>query len=598
MPLASRPLFYPSRLTEEGTLTDEGTLGYLLRLAEKNQVSVSEILKVLLSLAATNVDEPRKALSLDQAQRRLTEPCRFCPRCLRSRDTWHHAWEIPCADACAVCGAWLVDECSACLRPLSWKRPCLKACSCGHQLSQEVERDAPVALHQLAASLAALDRGKPAGLTPLQGMGCEQAVEVVWFLGQLAVGSARAGHRWVPSVRTIRDNWPISTAAAEVLADWPQGLCQILDARRLAIPNHDRGSLLRTFSVVYGALYRHPRNVHFEFIRDAFEAYVLERWPGQIAKRHRRLEDRLVGDSVWIRISQASRLTRYTVNALRTLAESGELESQTWTTKRGRTFLLLRRESVDALLEKNGAAVDLLEAASRLGLPDSRLAQIVQRLCPDASKPIAPGARWLIPSSWVERWERFMASQPYGIQGSNTSFPLIDCLRYLIPDSDALAILLLDIEAHRLPVLGRWPNLHGLSGIALERAAFQQWMQQHRICLQTFSLRTAAKRLGVKEEVAYFLARSELLKTTAVRLGRRTERHLNEAALDEFSSQYVFAQTIAHKLGSSAKAVRRFLDDAGVAPVAGPGVDDCRQLVYQRGPAEKALRSHGLDLTK
>lgn len=431
---------------------------------------------------------------------------------------------------------------------------------------------------------------------PFKGMGCEQALEAVWFLGHLAVGSERAGRRWIPSVKPIRETWPLTTAAAEVLADWPNGLCQILDAHRQAIPSQDRGSLLRTFSVVYSALYRHPRRVYFGFIQDAFEAYVLERWPGQIAKRHRRLDHRVGGHSVWLRVSQASRLTRYPASVLRAMAQSGDLESQTWTTKRGRNFLLLRRAGIEALLEEKGPAIDLSEAAIRLGLPDPRLAQIITKLCPDATKPIRPGGRWTIPESFVLRWEKFVASQPFVSVVSIPRVTVADCLRYLLPDSDILAVLLLDIEANRLPILGKRRNMRGVSGIALGRAPFRQWMQQHRVGLRTLSVRTAADRLGVKEEVAYFLARDGFLKTTPVRLGRRTERHLDEAALVEFSNQYVFAQTIAQKIGTSARAVRKFLVEAGVEPVAGPGVNACRQLVYVRRAVDDAFRSHGLDL--
>ncbi len=586
--LSAKPLVNPPRAP------DSGPRAHVLRLAEGNQVSALDILRLQGTawLGFSLIDDD--SASTATATRCLAGRCRFCPHCLSRADSWHRGWETPCVDACPRCGCWLVDECAACLRPLTWSRPRLMQCSCGAALTQEPGREAPPAVVALARSMVSLE-AVPKGQSPIAGLDPRRAAEVVWFLGRLAAGGSnvrRVGSAELPS---MWESWPVTAAAAEIMLDWPRAFCRVLDQRREQCPEADRGSLLRVFPEIYSTLYRHPKPQHFAGVLEAFEAYVVERWPGQLAKRHGRLADKALGEPAWIRIRQAARLTGYPESALRRLVVQGALESQTWTTVRGRSFLLLRRSGVDALLAAQGPAVDLREAAVRLGLSESRLAQVLPKMCPGALAPIRQGGRWTIPAGWVEDWERLLNGLPHEICISDC-MAVEDALRFFLPDSDAFAMLLKAIRDGEVPPVGRFITRRGVSGILIREGVFRAWMGGHRSQLNGFSIRAAAKRLGVKEEVAYYLARRGLLESTATRVGRRVERRVSEGALASFAESFVFAKTIAVRAATSARAVQRFLADSGVAAVCGPGVDACRQLVYRRHAVVEALSAHGLEV--
>jgi hypothetical protein len=582
-----RPLANPKRAPEVGPCS------HVLRLAEANRVSTGEVLRLLgpdgVGFSHLVGDPP----TLSAALRRLSARCRYCPRCLSRGESWHRGWETPCVDACPRCGCWLADECAACHRPVTWSRSRLMECACGASLTQGLGREAPEALVALARSMSSLEDA-PKGQSPIAGLDPQRAAAVVWFLGRLAAGGASVRRAGPVELPPMWESWPVTSAAAEILADWPRAFCRVLDQCRDRCPEEDRGSLLRVFPEVYSTLYKHPRPQHFVAVLEAFEAYVIERWPGQLAKRHGRLEDRALGEPAWIRVRQAVRLTGYPESALRKLVSQGDLESQTWTTVRGRSFLLLRRTGVETLLAAHGPAIDLCEAAVRLGLSESRLAQVLPKVCLGALAPIRQGGRWTIPAKWVEEWEQLISDLPHETRTSGCLM-VEDALRFFLSDSDAVVQLLNAIRDGEVVPVGRVQTVRGLSGILIRRAKFREWADSRRPQLDSLSIRAAAKLIGVKEEVAYYLARRGVLESTSTRVGRRVERRISERAIARFIESYVLAKTIAVRTGSSARAVQRFLSECGVTAVCGPGVDTCRQLVYRRHAVFEALSAHGLD---
>lgn len=586
--VARRPLICRERLP------DEGPRGYLLWLAERNLVSALDVLKVLGVEAVGFTRRGRNGPSSTQVYQELREACRFCPRCLASRHAWFDGWEISFADACALCGAWLVDTCSRCGSQVRWTRKRLMVCDCGGLLSSEVAREAPSAVSRLASSLVALQRGGSPELPPLSGCSLSQAQQIASLLGRLAHAPNDDCRIGPGRLRPLCETWPTTAAAAEVLADWPGAFCRVLDACRDRMPKDDHGSLLRCFPTLYNALYRQTGSSQRQLVRDAFEGYVLERWPGQVAKRHRRLSDCDLVESSWLRPRQAGQLTGYPRRLLQSLAESGEIESRSWVTARGRTFVLLRRESIEALQATHGFSIDLSAAAVRLGLHESRLAEILPILCSGAAPPANQGGRWVIPLRWLEQWEGILGQQVSMEQPPSGSVTLHAGLRYEVPDSHTFAALLKAVQEGHLPVLGRVQSFPGLQGLVFDRSRLQEWLLGNRSRPATLSLRATACLLDIKEEVVYFLARRGLLKTHQVRSGRKRESHVSEQTLEDFQQTYLFASSLARNRRTSSRAIQKFLQSTGVSPVAGPGVDRCRQLVYRRDDVEKAFEHCGL----
>ena len=106
----------------------------------------------------------------------------------------------------------------------------------------------------------------------------------------------------------------------------------------------------------------------------------------------------------------------------------------------------------------------------------------------------------------------------------------------------------------------------------------------------------AAVRMGVKQVVIYSLVRYELLQTTLRRTGRRPERRVKFIQLEEFENQYVFGRDIAKTFGCSPRKVAALLEQSNVKPVAGPKINNCRQLVFVRTEVNDWLSHKALAL--
>ena len=96
------------------------------------------------------------------------------------------------------------------------------------------------------------------------------------------------------------------------------------------------------------------------------------------------------------------------------------------------------------------------------------------------------------------------------------------------------------------------------------------------------SLMEVAQCLEIKQEVVYSLVRSVILKAELRRVGRRNLDWVTMDELSRFSSTYVFGRDFASALKTSPRALAAKLASLGVTPIAGPGVDGCRQLLYRR----------------
>jgi hypothetical protein len=109
---------------------DEGPSGYRLRLASANFLLLRDLkdLEIIgeVDAASELQDEWEPGAGyFDPWVRRFS---RFCPACLDKRQTWLVGWELLYADACPICGNWLVDTCRACGAHLGWHRAHLHRC--------------------------------------------------------------------------------------------------------------------------------------------------------------------------------------------------------------------------------------------------------------------------------------------------------------------------------------------------------------------------------------------------------------------------------------------------------------------------------------
>lgn len=582
-------------------VADEGPCGFRFRLAASNLLSVQDL--AVLEISAEIDPLHSKASNRTVLDEALFTPwvrrwSRFCPHCLANRHCWLIGWEILFADACAECGCWLVDTCSDCAAPTTWKRDQLLQCICGKYLANEQASAAPAAVVRLSQALQSVAlESISADIPAFNGLSLGQCVRFVRLLGTYGTSDGRSVPQKVNQIDTLRVSWPITSMAAEILTSWPAGLTRLLENLRSHGCAEDKGKLSKAFSGFYSALYKGFRDAEFNFLRAAFENYVAAHWTGAIGKRNRRLDESVLKTISWIPANHACRVLDVSRRRLNDLIQEGRLRGEKRMTTSHREFIVVKRLDVEKLALTLDDGLTLLDVSIRLGLKKQRLLALLPIICSQAKKLGAQGCPWAIPVNWMERWETLIQNQVQADPMDSKTVALGHLIRYWPWTNEQIGLLLVDILNGAVLPSGVLQPGKGVGTLVFHVHDLNHWFaSKQRVPHAELTIPDIALRIGVKQEVVYALVRSGLLQSTLRKVGRRTEQRVKAVILEEFEQRYILGRDIAQLLGRSPRAVAEFLLVDGVRPVAGPGVDSCRQIVFQRDAINKCLRRNGLEV--
>lgn len=152
-----------------------------------------------------------------------------------------------------------------------------------------------------------------------------------------------------------------------------------------------------------------------------------------------------------------------------------------------------------------------------------------------------------------------------------------------------MAKLICDIATGAMPVVGRLMDVHGWPALVFDKCALLSWCATDLRVVSATGVPEAAKRLCVKQEVAYLLVRRGLLGSTIRRDHARKWSSVSDAQIERFNAEYVWCRELAARLGRSPKAVSSRLAKEGVVQASGPSVDGGRQILYRRREVEAAI---------
>jgi hypothetical protein len=588
-----------SLLILEERKADEGPCGFRFRLAASNLLSVRDLDQIEISAVIGPFNEFESCRNDSDAgtfNPWVHRWSRFCPSCLASRQSWLLGWEVLFADACANCGCWLVDTCNACTVQISWKRYQLLHCVCGKFLPDEKAYTAPVAVFQLSRALQCVALGTmPTDIPVFNGLNLGQCVRLVRLLGAYGSNIGYSFPQKISKIDTLIVSWPITSMAAEILASWPTGLTELLENLRTQGKIEDKGRLSRAFSGFYSALYKGFCDAEFDFLRTDFENYVIERWTGATGKRNRRLDENVLKTMFWIPANHACRLLKISRRRLLDLIQEGRLRGDVRLTTGHREFIVVKRSDVEKLAYSLDEGVTLLDASIRLGLKKQRLLKLLPIICPQAKKLGAQGCPWAIPVNWIESWEILIRTQMQVESMASKTVALAHIIRYGNWTDEQIGLLLVDIfNGEIVPAGGLKPG-KGIGTLSLHVDQLEHWFSgKQRVPCAELTIPSIALRIGIKQEVVYSLVRSGLLLATVRKVGRRSEQRVKVAVLEEFELRYILCRDIAQLLGRSSRAISKFLLADDVRPIAGPGIDNCRQIIFIRDDVVECLRRNGL----
>lgn len=533
---------------------------------------------------------PSMQMLLEQVAPLRRRTAAYCPACLCRGRFGRLGWELTFADACAHCGRWLVDTCPGCGELVSWKRAAIESCDCGSSLLNQSTPMAPDSLVCLSRLFElALVGSTSARCDGLDSLAPGQLRDLVRLLGSYGGANRMARPQKRAYSASLATSWSASTIAAEVLATWPRGFEEYLDQMvARASEAGASGPLQRAFGAFYQALYKGLKSAAFDFVRDSFQAYLVHHWTGVLDLRNRRVDAESLGHSKWEPASRARERLALSRARMCTLIATGKVRAVRRVTKAGRTFLLVQRDDIEAWAPAFVDDVTLKEVAAALGFKRSRLASLLPHICPEAVQAIERRSPWAIPRAWVEAWKDRLALLPVvADETAGASFA-----RLLRSGSWAPARMgkfISDIADGSLPVIGRLKDVKGLPGMVFDAGELKSWCGGYSVARSAMTVPEVAKRLCVKQEVAYVLVRRGLLESTTRREGTRKWSSVSDAQLECFNAAYVWCREVALRLRRSPRATATLLLSKGVVQVSGPLADRSRQLLYRRCDVLRAI---------
>ncbi len=491
---------------------------------------------------------------------------RWCSQCMAVQPFIRWEWTLKTATACVMHGVSLRDTCDACGNARRWGVTRLERCECGARLAGQPAKTAAtmvVAINRLAAgfgTVAPLPSGSPVAW-----------FRAVVFLEQAAGYPSIRRSGKVPGLNRLRDAEGFVIATASLFENWPRAFDALLRNRLSASAGST--SIQRTFDPLYRILYKVLRSADFDFMRRAFEEFLHEHWWGLICRRNRRLSDRTVQDHPRVTASQAAAMEGISPSTLSHMVQSDLLSSESASFRSGKRTRTLHVDEVRVAVGAARGACTLAEAAISLALPKARVRQLIdagaistlisRRICPTA-------ATWLIPASELKRFVTFSAT------GSGCDVVTLRAfLRYERMQSIEIGCLVTEVMRGALRAPGNAVRSAPLGEVLLDRAEARAWLARQRY-EAAMSIDEAGKRLGMKQQVVYALAREGLLMTDIDAKGRR---RVTPDGLARFEELYVSLSVLARGLGTSPKAALRRIR---ARPICGPGIDANRQYFYRR----------------
>lgn len=588
----------------------EGALGYLLRLAESNRLTIRDLGDVGLTYDTQWLNAhglmPMKALdpglwdwvcriaALRKSHPRLwnARRGRFCPHCLVEDDSWRACWELTFYDACHEHQVWMVDTCSSCSKPLSWKRTERVRCECGSDLRIEVAREAPTEVCALSKALYQKLHECPGELVPswLEPMALEELHRLIRYLGIRLDPNAAARSITVANLSRLEASWPISSFAASILNDWPNAFAGSISA--IQDKSTRRAGLPQTFSRSYIYLYAVMREDVYDPLRQAFEGWLVENWTGAIGKRNRWLSEKLLDKINWLPGKVVAMRLGISQKRLARFVDEGVIHGYKLVAPRShRVFLVVPRDEVDRLDVNMIHEVTLKQAAHMLGLGKIRSHELVIHLFPNATRnPTIRGqSAWRIRRIDVDEYIQLGDEAPLLSTPEEHHISLAHILKYWAWDHREVIDLIRDVMEGRGPdLLGRLGDVRGMAGWVFDNKAARAWVVAHTPERAAYlSIPAFAVLMGVTERVGYWLARNEFVKLTR-QISQRggCGAQISREDARRFDARYVFSADIAAQISVTPQKMKEVLADEGFYPVSAINndVEKCGKTFFEKTP--------------
>lgn len=517
---------------------------------------------------------------------------RWCPACLAEEPYMRAAWSLKLIVACPRHRLMLRESCDSCGKVYSWTSAPFTRCACGRELGEmhtETASDAVAALMSLCSSS---DNVMPAifrehmPTDPLSQLTPSSILNLLYTLAPVIPGCAKSLPGTFPNLHDLSHAVRYVNECAAILLSWPSGFRELL--QKYADPVPAETSIRRRFGPLYRVLYKNLASPEFDFIRREFEHHLGGHWYGVIDGRHRAFRRRkypaMSGKAMRVQI-KCSRET------LRRLVETGVLKGHVLHSPAGRRFVVANRTDV---LDARRILDDLLTlrvASQQLGLSQKRMRILMGAgLIASKQRGRAGVGRWFIPQHEVNRLLELPVVRRDDLD-ADASWTLGHILRHRCRDHATFVGFMRALLEGKITSVGRASGMRGMSAFLVSKADMELAVTDAvRLPEDGMTAQAVARRLAVKEEVAYQLIRCGLLKSYDYHVNGRAIRLVTESGLRDFQQNYIPLIDFARCRRTSPNAAFRWLSKHGFHAVTGPAVDGMRQYFYRAMDIAAAAR--------
>jgi hypothetical protein len=243
---------------------------------------------------------------------------RICPECIQEKGYINQFWYLLHSIGCPHHARIAIDSCPNCGKKLSWCRPGLLTCACGHDLANERgENIEDPAILTMLRLLDAMMRGNISSnpdlnkhgfpLQDLESMSLSTLIGIIYRL-QPKKPTRRSKHK--ETTHTENNNSQLALTeglkiAYSMLSRWPHGLYDHLENLPAHKVNIESYSVLRQFQSFYLSFFKSRLpDSEIAFLHKGFVSFGDERWKGNafvdIRLAQRAKTERRSGGIAWL----------------------------------------------------------------------------------------------------------------------------------------------------------------------------------------------------------------------------------------------------------------------------------------------------------
>lgn len=519
---------------------------------------------------------------------------KICPHCLSEDSYCRRIWDLAPVTTCPVHKCLLLDKCPQCNKQIVAYRNSVSICSC--KSDWRSAPTSPVTESELVVTrqvykLCGLRTG---GLVdsslpisnPLLSLELDNFVTALFFIGGQYRGIVdTTGKYLAPSIHSSELHL-LFNKAFSVFNNWPNQFYQFLDDIRGQ--ENEMASITgiyRDFGKFYPGLYNHLKSSSFNFMRTAFEEYLITHWDGGYAFTMNRRKETKLGDRTrFIGRSEAAKQLRVKDNWINRFIDEGKLKAVV-RQQRKKRMVLIEVESVENLKRNFDQSISLADIAIELGLRREVVVTLIKHGClhPLRGPSVDGYGIWRFKDAAAgELLDKIRSKVAISFEPNKVN--IAAAAKMLREDTGRLIRGVLD---DKLLPCGE-SSKKGLLRFLFSSTQISDLMSARTKVRRgdLVNVKQATKALKLNRQVVSWLVDKGILQAEIKHEQGCPVRLLSKNVIERFESTYVSLTEAAKSLGITYLYLAKLLDQKGIEPAFGFKIGPAHQYIFKKADLE------------